>query len=723
MNSPHETISRRRHAEALVVLAALVLMAYANSFGTGFARDNRPLILEDARVHSVSTQHLKQILLRSYAWPAFEGGLYRPLTTLSFLLNYAILENFDQPAGYHWFNCGLHAANAFLVYLLVLLLVRQYWPAFFAAALWALHPIATEAVTNIAGRSEELAALGVLAALLLYVRGTPETGWRKVPWLAGMMAATTAAVFSKESGVMVVGLAVLYDLTYRIRRGRSFRELAKIFRQFFLAGYVYLPLPVAIMLCARWAVLRHSGAMEIPFADNPLSGADFLTGRATAIRAIGKYLWLLVWPRTLSVDYSYNQIPLLNWHLATWQEWMAVAAVLGLLLVAAACYRRNQAGFFLMGFSALTLLPAANLVVTTGTILAERLLYLPSVGFAAAVTIGIYSLTRRLGLRPVAAAVALGAIGAAYGARTYQRNPDWQDDETLFGSAAEAAPASFRPHLMLATFLQGDRAIGEAEKAAAIVSGLPDSRMPSLVLVVLGAIYCARGDSLAPKDAEGNPQPDAVSTEWYRKALAADLRGVAVDHAFNENHRRAELAHGTPPDDIAVSGQPDLYGNLGRAYLRLGDPQQALQAFLYQRRLAPRTPQAYANIALAYLALNKTEEAATLLLESYTLDHSQVTLSKIGELYGKIDSGSCAIAGQAEGRSLNHDCAPVRRDLCNGYRSLVDTFRDAKLRGLAEHLRDAGRREAGCQMEPEGAAPPGDHREPAGAGQKSTSKM
>ena len=712
MNPSHQTTSRRRHAEALVLLAGLVLMAYANSFGAGFTRDNRPLILDDPRVHSVSRQHLEEILTHDYWGSTFESGLYRPLTTLSFLLNYAVLEDFEQPAGYHWFNCLLHVANAFLVYLLVLLLVRQYWPALFAAALWALHPISTEAVTNIVGRPEELAALGVLAALLLYVRGARETGRRKVPWLAAMMAATTVAVFSKESGVMVLALAALYDFTYRIRRGRSFREMAKSFLQFFLEGYVYLALPVVIMLCARWAVLRHSGAMEIPFVDNPLSGADFLTGRATAIRVIGKYLGLLVWPRTLSVDYSYNQIPLLNWQSA-WQEWIAVAAVLGLLLVAAACYRRNQAGFFLMGFSALTLLPAANLVVTTGTIMAERLLYLPSVGFAASVAIGIYSLARRLGLRPVVAAVALGAIGAAYGARTYQRNPDWQDDETLFASAVEAAPASFRVHLSLAswwyyedpTFLQGDRAIRQAETAAAIVSGLPDSRTPILVFVILGALYSGRGDSLAPKDAEGNPQPDAVSAEWYRKALAVDLRGVAVDRAHNEDRRRAELAHGTPPDQVRL-GMPDLYANLGNTYLRLGDPQQALQAFLYQRRLAPRMPQAYANIALAYLALNETEEAVTLLLESYTLDHSPETLSKIGELYGKIDSGSCAIARQTDRPSLNYDCAPVRRDLCNGYRDLVETFRDAKLRDLAERLRDSGRREAGCRMEPEGAAPP-----------------
>jgi protein O-mannosyl-transferase len=460
-----------------------------------------------------------------------------------------------------------------------------------------------------------------------------------------------------------------------------------------------------VMLCLRWAVLRHDGPMEIPFVDNPISGAGWLAGRTTAVAVIGRYLWLLLWPRTLSSDYSYNQIPLLAWHSMTWQQWTAVAAVAGLLLAMAWCYRRSKTGFFLLGFSALTLLPAANLLVTTGTIMGERLLYLPAVGFACAVSFGIYSLASRLGLRPMAAAVALSAISLAYGARTYQRNPDWQDDETLFASAAEAAPASFKPHLSLAyiwyaqdpTFLQGDRAISEAEMAAAIVDGLPDGKAPAAVPVVLGTIYLARGDSLAPRDNGGNPQPGAASAEWYGKALAADLRAETEDRAFNENHRRRELQRGTPADQIAPAGLPDVYGNLGQVYLRLGDPQKAREKFLYQRRLAPAMPQAYANLSAADVALDQPEEAARMLLEAYLLERQQSTLYQLSQLYAKVASGGCAIVRQTEGRSLNQDCAIVRRDLCSAFRDLEQVFRDARLTDDSARFRDASRGVQGCQ--------------------------
>jgi hypothetical protein len=436
MEGPPETISGRRHAETLLLLAALVLAAYANSFNTGFVLDSAPRILDDARVQAVGPQNLKDILVHSYWWPEIESGLYRPVTTLSFLVNHAVLDGLDRPAGYHCVNLLLHAVNAFLVYLLVLHLVRRYWPAFFAAALWALHPIATEAVTNIVGRSDELAALWVLGALLLYIRSTRKTGRAKGRWLAAMMVSTALAVFSKENGVMVVGLVLLYDFTWRIPRGSSLRAVVAGFRRFFVERYLYLAIPILAMLGARWLVLRHSGVARMAFLDNPLVGADLLTRWATAIRTSGKYLW----PRTLSTDYSYNQVPLLTWPSATWRDGAAAAAVLGLLAAAVLCYRRSRLGFLRIGFSALTLLPATSLVVTTGTIMAERLLYLPAAGFAAALAIGAYRLAHRLGLRPEAAAVVLSAIGIAYGVRTYRANISRARKTSPAGKVRDCAP-------------------------------------------------------------------------------------------------------------------------------------------------------------------------------------------------------------------------------------------------------------------------------------------
>ena len=92
-------------------LCLLTLLAYSNSFGAGFALDNRGLILEDTRIREASPENLALIFEHTYWWPYGESGLYRPLTTLSYLFNYSTLGGGTAPAGYHWVNFLLHAGN------------------------------------------------------------------------------------------------------------------------------------------------------------------------------------------------------------------------------------------------------------------------------------------------------------------------------------------------------------------------------------------------------------------------------------------------------------------------------------------------------------------------------------------------------------------------------------------------------------------------------------
>ena len=245
MKSPRE--STRRHALALALLAGLVLAAYANSFQTGFPFDNRALILQDQRVQAANARNLGLIFHQNY-WGNFtDSGLYRPVITLSYLFNYAILGNADRPFGYHLINYLLHGINAYLVYLLALVVLDNFWQAFFTGALWALHPVLTESVTNLVGRADELAAVAVLGGLLLYIRVGKVRGWRRrLPYLLGIAAIATVGVFSKESAVVVLGLAVLYDATYGIRPR--------------IESYAALVLPILAMGYVRWAVFAKTNA-------------------------------------------------------------------------------------------------------------------------------------------------------------------------------------------------------------------------------------------------------------------------------------------------------------------------------------------------------------------------------------------------------------------------------------------------------------------------------
>jgi len=566
--------STRRHVLALALLAGLVLAAYANSFQTGFAFDNRALILQDQRVQAANARNLGLIFHQNYWGDFTDSGLYRPVITLSYLFNYAILRNADHPFGYHLINYLLHGINAYLVYLLALVVLDSFWQAFFTGALWALHPVLTESVTNIVGRADELAAVAVLGGLLLYIRVGKVQGWqRRLPYLLGIAAITTVGVFSKESAVVVLGLAVLYDATYGIRPR--------------IESYAALALPILAMWYVRWAVFAKTNAAVFPFLENPLVEADIATAWMTAVKVLGKYLWLLVWPQKLSCDYSYNQIPLVDSHLAHWEDWkalIALAAVVGILFVAGSCYRRHKAVFFFIGVATLTILPTANFFVRIGTIMAERFLYLPAVGFAGCLVLMVNAVCGRFGWRAWAAPVALSAVGAALAMRTFLRNPDWTNNETLWTRAVEVCPASYKAHFNLShVWFEKDqsrveRSISQAEQALAIIEPLPDSLSSTTVFEGLAAYYGAKGDMLA------NTAP-MESHQWYQKALQTLLRGVAVDHEFNATCRRRELARGRPPGEIGIFGTPALYWNLSQVYLRLGDRPQAEQALIYQHRL------------------------------------------------------------------------------------------------------------------------------------------
>jgi tetratricopeptide (TPR) repeat protein len=426
----------RRHAWRLLALWSLVLAAYSNSFQAGLVFDSAIVVSQDVRIREVTPQNLRLILTGQYWHGSTAFGLYRPLTTFSYLLNYAVFGNGTHPAGYHWVNLALHAVNVSLVYLLGLLVFEGAAPALALAALWGVHPLLTESVTNVVGRADLLAALGVLAGLLCYVKSASAAGWRKLLWVAAMVVAQAVGLFSKENAAVLPAIMLLYDLTWRGRAAWRGRALA----------YAALLLPFAAFFYLRGTWQMHILAR---FGENPLMSAGFWTARLTAIKVIGKYLWLFVWPARLSADYSYNAVPLFGWHLAEWEDAKALIALtvcLGAALLAVLWYRTRKPLFFFLVFFFVALAPTSNLAILIGSIMAERFVYLPSIGLAGCVVAAIYALGRQTSRQRLlamrAAWIALGILCLACAVRTYARNFDWLDELSLWTSAVDVCPES-----------------------------------------------------------------------------------------------------------------------------------------------------------------------------------------------------------------------------------------------------------------------------------------
>jgi hypothetical protein len=431
----------------MLALWALVLAAYSNSLQAGLVFDSAIVISQDARIRAVTPGNLRLILTEQYWQGSTTSGLYRPLTTASYLLNYAVFGNGMYPAGYHWVNLALHAVNVSLVYLLGILVFEAAAPALALAALWGLHPLLTESVTNIVGRADLLAALGVLAGLLCYLKSASARGRHKLLWVAAMLVAQAVGLFSKENAAVLPGIMLLYDLTWRGRTAWRGRALA----------YSALVLPFAAFFCLRVTLPMHIPARHV---ENPLMSADFWTARLTAVKVIGKYVWLFIWPARLSADYSYNAVPLFGWHPAEWEDakaLIALAVCLGAALLAVRWYRTRKPLFFFLAFFFVALLPTSNVAILIGSIMAERFVYLPSIGLAGCVVAAIYVLGRQVSRQRLldmrTAWIALGFLCLACAVRTYARNFDWLDERSLWTSAVNVCPGSAKARNNLGSVL------------------------------------------------------------------------------------------------------------------------------------------------------------------------------------------------------------------------------------------------------------------------------
>jgi tetratricopeptide (TPR) repeat protein len=668
----------------LAALCAITLLAYANSFGMDLAMDSAQMIHHDQRIRRMSVDNLNLIVRQEYWYTGF-SGLYRPVTTVSLLFNYAVLGNGDNATGYHWVNFLLHLGNVWLVYALSLRLLRQAWPAFFAAALWAVHPIGTESVTNIVGRADELAAMAVLGGLLLYIRSMA-MGSRRAAWAAvALFAVATVGVFSKENAAVLLGLMLLWAISFGIgeRRQGVLRRVpawaavsASLVLSWWVRRLVFDPLPLPVY----------------GFLDNPIVGADFWAARLTAIKVIGLDLWLLVWPLHLTCDRSYNQIPLAGW--SDPFAWLALVVVGAILALALARYRKDRLIFCAAGFFGITLLPASNLLFPIGSIMAERFLYLPSAGFAIAVV----ALAYRLG-RPRLTTAVLAAVIALFAFRTFARNYDWKDDLTLTSTDVQTAPQSFKLHLNLADALfkrdavrNIDRAIQESETAWGIVRSLPPGLIPPLTPSNLGAYYGAKGDFMGG-------MLTAQGRALYQKSLAVLLRAREADSAIGKIYDEALRAHGKPLT-ARLRFQP-LYWNLGRTYARLGHNVEALEAYRHARSLNPAERLSYDAISDTYLASGNLESAAIALVEkTLVIPNDPDTIYALRDLYRKIPGGSCAIDYPRGRPALDVTCPRVRNDLCQAWADLAQAFLEARNTDWPRKIKQTAIQRYGCPAAP-----------------------
>jgi len=410
----------------------LAFAAYAGSLGNGFAYDDEVIV----ETNPVVTEGLWSSVLTTPYWASGQddGTLFRPVTTAALVAQWRMWRG--EPAGFHATNVLLHA----LVSLSVLALFWMILPpagALAGGAFFAVHPVHVEAVANVVGLAELLAALTTVSACLLYLKGADWTPLGRGIRAGGMVALYLTGLGSKEIAVTLPALLLLFEFV-RPGGGADLRERLKKEAPVYLALGAAL---VAYLAWRGWVLGEIAGDWPAPAFFGLSVGERLLS----AVSVWPEYARLLTVPMALSVDYGPPVITVAHGFTPEVGAGalVAVALVAGFVL----SLKRDSALALGLAWLAVALLPVANLLFPVGVLLAERILYLPSVGAALAFgSVAGWWLAHPRARARRGAMLCLPVLGLLLLGRTVARNPVWMSTYSMLESLNRDHPESYYAH-------------------------------------------------------------------------------------------------------------------------------------------------------------------------------------------------------------------------------------------------------------------------------------
>ncbi|HLY37998.1 MAG TPA: tetratricopeptide repeat protein [Candidatus Binatia bacterium] len=414
----------------LLALAALAVVAWANSLTAPFMFDDRPAILNNSNIRQL--------------WPpsvtltapprSILGG--RPVVSLSLALNYAV-GGLDV-RGYHAFNVIVHFLSALILLGIArrtLALSPRLAPAapglaLVVAAVWLVHPVQTDAVTYVTQRTELLMGLFYLSTLYTAIRASH--GPRSRFWETAAIVSCAIGMGCKEVMVTAPVMVMLYDRVFLYPSWAVAWRRRRVLYVGLVATWGVLATLLVLRPGHHFVVLMSGGRSVFERRVTPW---EYLR---TQFGVVARYLVLAVWPRGLCLDYGI-------WVARTTRDVLPGAIVVAALVGATAWAFRRWPGIGFLGASFLLLLaPSSTIVPILTETMAERRMHLPLAPVITALVIAAYVLGR-----PTRGAFRLGLVLAVVGilsALTVQRNSDYRSEVSIWSDATRKVPSNPRAH-------------------------------------------------------------------------------------------------------------------------------------------------------------------------------------------------------------------------------------------------------------------------------------
>ena len=519
-------------------LVLLSFVAYINVTANKFVLDDNFFLVENYA--------LRQPLLLFSPWFKAIPLAVRPAMFLSLALDYRVWGL--DPAGFHLTNLLLHLLNVLLVYGVALRLPggRSFAPL--AGLFFALHPVHSEAVAAMVGRSDLMVTMFFLVGLLAYQRFIEDKGLlRRGLFFLLALLSYGAACLTKENGIVLPLLLVISEKwLWKVKdRGRGLRAQALSIVPFLVVGVLYIGFR----------------QMAVPPSEQTVWGGGAWQTALLMMMVLWKYMVLLVFPFFLSPSYiSYWPV---GWGYA--EVLGGFLALLGGVFVAFRYTRRFPLLSWAVAWIGISLLPVSNIIPIPGAMMAERWLYPPSVGFCVFMAWGATALLVRSNAVLRRALLGLGVIVLIlFSVRIVSWNPVWRDECSLNQTVLRKNPESVLARVNMGNYFYLAGRYREAEEE--YLGAFRLNPLSAEVHLNLGNVLCAEGEILR-------------GIGEFRRSLALDSTMVPAWFA------------------------------LGTAYQGRGVPDSAL--LLYQRvlKLDPLNVPALNNSGIIYLEKEEYQHA------------------------------------------------------------------------------------------------------------------
>jgi tetratricopeptide (TPR) repeat protein len=627
-----------------LILSILPWITYYNTLNNEFVFDD--LILIQSNETLPSLKNIYNIITVTTQ----EHG-YRPVRVLSYAIDYCISGL--NPLSYHISNIVYHIINCFLVYLITLSLLSNRATAFFAAILFAVHPVHTDSVTYIAGRRDILFTLFYLIGLYTFIK------YRKTQrhyFLFFSMAAYLLSIGSKEMGVTLPAIFLIYDLinnlpheTKKLRSQDVTKALKKIWVQ---SKYFY-----SIFFMGALAFIYYKVFINSPSQQKEYYGDSVLVTLLTVGKIIVHYIKLLLFPVNLIADYSYDAFPLSS-SFFEWSTLFSFILLFLILLIILKIFSKNRWIAFGGIWFFITLLPVCH-IIPHHELLAEHYLYLPSYGFCLIAAL-LFTSSLENNRHSALIYFSLFCIIVLFSLRIIDRNRDWKDGMTLWSKTVKSVPRCARAQNNLGAEYIKYGHEHHKEAMPHLKAALQIKPEYAEAYNNLGLVYKGQGSY-------------DQATKLFAKAIKSKKRYFeAINNIATMYERKGDYDTAIKIFENVLKRKPDYaeaHSNLGIVYQKKGQLEQAKEHFRKALQIEPHHVEAHNNLGVWYKNKGLYDEAIEEFKQVLILkpDFAEVHCN-LGAVYNNKGWYDRAIDELKEALRLKPHTAEAMNNMGNAYK-------------------------------------------------------